>query len=259
MSGATPLRWFGLAAALSTACVGSVRSAEPSTPDAQAAAPASAPAPAAPEPPAPVVAEARAEATVLRLIPRAAWGAKPAKTDGLRPHTIAHLTVHHSASFAGDVAGAAKRVRGYQSFHQSKGFPDIAYHYIIDRGGNIFEGRDVGVAGSTFTAYDPAGHFLALLDGNYEEQAPTSQQLDALAALLAWGSQHFRVSTATIGMHKDYASTACPGKNVEPYVRDGRLRAAVDAVLAKGAVSLVPFTEEEGRRAIAAAAETPKP
>jgi hypothetical protein len=202
-----------------------------------AAAPMS-PTPAA-EPPAP------AAVTRLEVIPRSAWGAKPVR-GALVPHTLARLTVHHSAQRAPDVNGAPARIRGFQAFHQSKGFPDIAYHYVIDRAGNVYEGRDEATVGSTFTNYDPAGHFLALLDGNFEVQEPTAEQMEALARLLAWASVRHGLPTSTISGHRDHAATACPGKAVYATLQDGSLKRRVDALVAAGPVELVQLGEAEG-------------
>jgi hypothetical protein len=189
--------------------------------------------------------------TVVDVIPRAAWGAKPVK-GAFKLHTVRILTVHHSAQFAPDVAGAPARIRGYQAYHQSRGFPDLAYHFVVDRAGNVYQGRDPGTVGSTFTKYDPTGHFLALLDGNFEAQPPSSEQMTALATLLAWASQAYSVAPETIGAHRDYAATACPGRTVVRLLQDGSLRAQVRSVLAGGPVALRMLDDAQGAERVRA-------
>jgi hypothetical protein len=189
--------------------------------------------------------------TVVEVIPRAAWGAKPVR-GALRPHAVRILTVHHSAQFAPDVSSAPARIRGYQAYHQSRGFPDLAYHFVVDRAGNVYQGRDPGTVGSTFTKYDPAGHFLALLDGNFEAQTPSSEQMTALATLLAWASQAYSVAPETIGAHRDYAATACPGRAVVRLLQDGSLRAQVRNVLAGGPVALRVLDDAQGAQRVRA-------
>lgn len=174
-----------------------------------------------------------------------------------KPHTLARLTVHHSAQLAPDIKGAPGRIRGFQAYHQSKGFPDIAYHYVVDRGGNVYEGRDEGTVGSTFTNYDPTGHFLALLDGNFEAQQPTKEQLDGLAKLLAWASQRHGLPVDTLSGHRDHAATACPGKYVYASVKDGSIRRAVQDVLARGPVELVRLSDAEGAERVRAIVGAP--
>jgi hypothetical protein len=211
-------------------------------PAAGGAAPVAAP-PAAPAPPPEVVQPAAAQ--TIDLIPRSAWGAKP-PTGPLPTHTLRRLTVHHSAQRAPDVAGAPGRIRGFQAYHQSKGFPDIAYHFVIDRAGNVYEGRDPLAPGSTFTNYDPAGHFLALLDGNYEEQQPTEAQRAALVRLLAWASQTYGIDPATLSGHRDHAATACPGRHAQALIEGGALGAALTAALAAGPVQLRRLDDAAG-------------
>lgn len=210
-------------------------------PAAGGAAPGAAPPPATPPP----EMDAPVAAQTIDLIPRSAWGAKP-PSGPIPTHTLRRLTVHHSAQRAPDVAGAPGRIRAFQAYHQSKGFPDIAYHFIIDRAGNIYEGRDPLAPGSTFTNYDPAGHFLALLDGNYEDQQPTAAQQAALVRLLAWASQTYGIDPATLSGHRDHASTACPGRHAQALIESGALGAALADQLAAGPVQLRRLDAAEG-------------
>ncbi|MDQ3954599.1 MAG: N-acetylmuramoyl-L-alanine amidase, partial [Actinomycetota bacterium] len=66
---------------------------------------------------------------------REAWGARKPK-GGFRRHTIRRLTVHHSGAVLRDNSDAPSRFRSYQAGHQAEGWPDIAYHMLIDRHGN---------------------------------------------------------------------------------------------------------------------------
>ncbi len=109
----------------------------------------------------------------------------------------------------------------------SHGWPDLAYHFMIDRNGNVYEGRPTDAIGDTFTGYDPTGHLLACFEGNFDRQNPSKAQLAGMSRLVAWAMQTFSVPAAMIGGHRDWASTTCPGKNM--YWRLGGLvRAAVD-------------------------------
>ena len=85
--------------------------------------------------------------------------------------------------------------------------------------------------GETNTAYDPGGHFLISVIGNYERQEPTDAQIDAIADLMAWAIAEFDLSTERIGGHYNYASTGCPGKHLRRYLEDGTLRRMVEARL----------------------------
>jgi hypothetical protein len=78
---------------------------------------------------------------------------------------------------------APARLRDHQAYHQGQGWADLAYHFAIDRDGNVYEARPYSAPGDTFTNYDPAGHFLPVLEGDYREQEPTDRQLESWVLL----------------------------------------------------------------------------
>jgi hypothetical protein len=92
------------------------------------------------------------------ILPRPAWGARPPRPGG-KPHTITRMTVHHSAVALPDNRGIVARLQQHQRYHMDDhGWIDIAYHYAVDRNGNIFALRDTAIAGDTATDYDTTGH-----------------------------------------------------------------------------------------------------
>lgn len=141
---------------------------------------------------------------------RDAWGAAPAGPDAKR-HVPTRITVHHTASLLKDNREAPERWRGYQRYHQSQGWSDIAYHVGVDRGGNLYELRAADIPGDTFTDYDPAGHHLIVADGNFQDQQPTPEQVEAICQAAAAAAVTYSINPATIGGHRDHASTSCPG------------------------------------------------
>lgn len=184
----------------------------------------------------------------VEVIAREGWGAKKPKVDRLRPHAIERLTVHHSATPLKKNRDAPSHWRLFQKIHRRKR-PDIAYHLLIDRKGNVYEGRPVLASGESTSrkhGYDATGHLLVLCDGNFEVQRPTRKQLIALVDVLAWASVRFGVDPSTISGHRDHAPTACPGRRLYSVVRDGSLERAVRQRIAAGGVDLVLV---EGRRA----------
>src|SRR4029079_16266315 len=73
-------------------------------------------------------------------ISRSSWGARPS-SGGFTRHQIIHITLHHSAVVLRDNRQAPAQLREFQADHQSRGWPDIAYHLLIDRHGNVYQGR----------------------------------------------------------------------------------------------------------------------
>ena len=109
--------------------------------------------------------------SVLEVIPKESCGQATTK-EKCRPHEIRFISIHHSATLVTDNRKVPRNLQNYQRYHQKQGWMDIAYHFAIDRNGNVYQGRDIDCAGDTFTKYDPTGHLLIMLDGNFEKQKP---------------------------------------------------------------------------------------
>lgn len=192
-----------------------------------------------------------AAAMPLAVLCRAAWGAAP-PSGPYASHRLRLLTVHHTAVPHHDAREGPARVRLHQRHHLEAGFVDLAYHFVIDRDGHVYEGRPVDAPGETFTAYDPDGHFLPCLEGEFGSQEPSEAQVDALVELLAWAAATHGVPPTTIRGHRDYAPTSCPGTALQRLVDDGSLQRRVTARLAGGGVQLQPVCGDEGRDRVAA-------
>lgn len=174
------------------------------------------------------------------MIGRDGWEAAD-PGEGMVAHIIERLTVHHTGVELGDNRLAPSRLRAHQQFHQNdRGWPDLAYHFAIDRGGNIYEGRSLDFRGDTATSYDTTGHLLIVLEGNFDVEELPEPQLGSLTDLLAWSSIHYAVGTNTIRSHRDYAEgeTSCPGAKVYALLASGELVEAVNASLLEGAIEL---------------------
>ncbi len=150
------------------------------------------------------------------------------------PHRITHVTLHHT----GDREplrpqdDPVRKLRGLQSWGAAeRNWWDVPYHYLLDLDGRIYEGRDWRYMGETNTTYDPGGHFLISVIGNYERQEPTPAQLGAIADLMAWALNEFDLPLERIGGHYNYATTGCPGTHLRKYLENGTFRQMVAARL----------------------------
>jgi len=162
------------------------------------------------------------------------------------------MTLHHTAVVLGDNRYAPARLRQHQRFHQDeRGWIDIAYHVGVDRDGNIYELRTPELAGDTATDYDPAGHFLVLCEGDFDQEAVTDAQLGGAAMAFAWAAQTFHIAPGTLAGHRDFASTSCPGKNLYDRITDGDLALRVDSLLAGGPVDLQKICGPEAAERVA--------
>jgi hypothetical protein len=171
-------------------------------------------------------------ATISSLPPHVA-ASDSAGGAGMRlriPHRITHVTLHHTgdAQPLRPAEDPAAKLRGLQTWGaRDRNWWDVPYHYLLDLKGNIYEGRDWHFMGETNTAYDPGGHFLISIIGNYELQEPTPEQIKSIVDMMAWAIAEFDVPLDRIGGHYDYASTGCPGKHLRKYLEDGSLRRMV--------------------------------
>lgn len=179
----------------------------------------------------------RAKPSVV-VEPRQAWNAVPADFTKMTLHTVERLTIHHAGTQTGTTGPA--QIKGWQNFHiTGRGWGDIAYHLIIGIDGTVYEGRDRDYEGDTGTTYDTTGHFLVVVEGNFEDDQPTSAQLDSLSDVLAWAAEEYDVSPDTITGHRDHANTLCPGASLYPLIVSGQIRDDVQAHIDDGGVDLI--------------------
>ena len=176
-------------------------------------------------------------ATVASLPPQVANAITAGGADmRLRiPHRITHVTLHHTGDSRPLLPGEdpVQRLRGLQSWGASdRNWWDVPYHFLMDLDGRIYEGRDYHYMGETNTTYDPGGHFLISIIGNYGLQEPTQAQVEAIADMMAWALREFDLPLDRIGGHYNYASTTCPGAHLRKYLEDGTLRRMVAVRLA---------------------------
>jgi hypothetical protein len=208
------------------------------------------------------------------IIPRAAWGADsvpPREAPAYGEVQIAF--VHHTVT-ANDYGpeDSAAIVLGIARFHRnSNGWNDIGYNFLVDKYGQVFEGRaggiDQAVVGAQAQGYNSVSTGIACL-GDFTSIAQTPEGMDALARLIAWkatvhaiptegqitvvsaGGDTNRYPTGTpvtferISGHRDGNNTACPGDVL--YTQLAQLRSAV-AQFAGPAVGLSLYAPREIR------------
>lgn len=169
------------------------------------------------------------------IVPVAAWGGTPADPAQAHRQTITNITLHHQGEPFRPGTDPRQYLRKLQTWSRNtKHWLDIPYHYIIDLDGNIYEGRKIDYAGDTNTEYDPTGHALIEVVGNFEEVEPNQQQLDAVVRLMAMLAHKYAVPLDHIASHRDFSTqTVCPGANLYRYVQDGYFRHKVALRLAQ--------------------------
>ena len=122
------------------------------------------------------------------------------------------IVVHHSAF---SHTGPAE----IQGLHiDRRGFADVAYHYMIDSDGIIFEGREINIRGAHVQGFNTGSVGIVLL-GNFNDDDPNEAQLTSLQALVDY--LRYTYDIRYLAGHKDYPDqspdgTECPGANLYP-------------------------------------------
>lgn len=132
---------------------------------------------------------------------------------------VTSLIVHHTGGNSGDDLSAEQ----IHHMHLNQGWAGIGYHYVIRKDGNIERGRPRTVQG----AHCPGSNQTSLgihVGGNFEEEAPTAEQIDSLVALLAdlCDIYGLDVTEGSIVGHRDMLATACPGEQLYSQLTDIR-------------------------------------
>jgi hypothetical protein len=160
------------------------------------------------------------------------WGGQPLDASlraRARTHVPTRLTLHHAGVPFGPERDPVAHLRQLQRWsREMRGWADIPYHYVIDRAGVVYEAREIGLAGDTNTQYDPAGHALVMVLGNFEETQPTPAQRAAVVRTFATLARRHQIDVNTLAGHRDLASdTVCPGRHLAAWLESGELKTEI--------------------------------
>lgn len=183
----------------------------------------------------PCIPQAYAQVSKPDIISVKEWGGKE-PTGSIKEHEIEYITIHHAGVEMPEDADPVQKLIGLQNFSQNdKNWIDIPYHFSIDLDGKIYENRPLKYPGDTNTEYDPTGHALIQVLGNYEVQKVNEKQLESLAHLTAWLAEQYDIPTDKIATHKDYSDqTVCPGADLYKYFQDGSMIERINRYLEEG-------------------------
>jgi uncharacterized protein with LGFP repeats len=181
-----------------------------------------------------------------KIITRKQWGVDPSLGDQCWApkygRTIKMVFVHHTVDGNNYTeAQSAGIVRGIYAYHtQSRAWCDIGYNFLVDRYGNVFQGRRGGirkpVRGAHAGDYNVGTAGISLI-GNFQHATPPRVMKRALVRVIAWrlgtsyrparGWTHVYDSKfRRISGHRDAMATACPGQVVYNWLPTLRARVA---------------------------------
>ncbi|MEV5835683.1 N-acetylmuramoyl-L-alanine amidase [Nocardia sp. NPDC052112] len=203
------------------------------------------------------------------VITRSQWGAdesirceEPTYDDQL-----GGLTVHHTAGRNDYTpAESAGIVRAIYTYHaKTLGWCDIGYNALVDKYGQIFEGRfgglDRPVQGAHAGGFNENTSGVALM-GNYESEEPSDEAINAIGRFIGWRSkiagldpkgyttmysegteftpyaQGEAVQLPIVFAHRDVGNTSCPGDSA--YADMDRIRDIAAGISASSGTSTRP-------------------
>ena len=205
------------------------------------------------------------------IITRAGWGANESIVRAAPYYADAvHLAiVHHTAGTNNYTkAQSAAIVRGIELYHvKSNGWNDIGYNFLVDKYGQIFEGRAGGITrpviGAQAEGFNTGSVGVAVI-GDYSSTAITPAARAALVSLLAWrldldhvdplssvvrvttGNPRYKPGTAVtlkaISGHRDVYPTSCPGASLYaqlPSIRTGVAQAGLPKLYAPAVIGAI--------------------
>lgn len=159
----------------------------------------------------------------VAFVSRARWGARPA-VGPMRTHVPRRITIHHTATAQAPARAAGEKLRALQQFSQRNdslangrakpAWPDVPYHFYVAADGVVAEGREWRYVGDSNTPYDPSGHLLVVVEGNFETETLSDAQRRSLEALVPTLALRFGITPERLGAHRDFAETRCPGANL---------------------------------------------
>ena len=190
------------------------------------------------------------------MIMRAEWGADSVPPREPPQYSAVHMAlVHHTVNANNygpeDSAGI---VLGIARYHRdSNGWNDIGYNFLVDKYGQIFEGRaggiDQAVVGAQAQGWNSSSTGIACI-GDFSSVTNTPEGMNALAQLIGWklsvhavpaqgsvtltsigGAENkypagTQVTFQRIGGHRDGCNTACPGNGLYGQIPALRVAAA---------------------------------
>jgi hypothetical protein len=169
---------------------------------------------------------------------RASWGARAAKNSPSVAPALKLAVVHHTASSNSYTSGQVPGIlRSIQAYHMDgNDWSDIAYNFLVDRFGGIWEGRGGGttraVVGAHAKGFNTGSVGVSVI-GNFVGANAPSAAIEAVSRVVGYRLQvdyvdpQARVNFTSLGSttipagqtvniptvigHRDVGATSCPG------------------------------------------------
>jgi hypothetical protein len=159
--------------------------------------------------------------STMGLIRRSEWDdTRPVFRRLALASLYSRLTIHHSGTEpirATSRTAVVREIAHIVRAHREKRFGDIAYHFVVDYAGRVWEGRSLAYEGAHVLSANH-GNIGILALGNFERQYPSPAQLAGMRNLVDILRTTCKIRRSKIFGHRDLSPSACPGQRLYPYV-----------------------------------------
>ena len=173
---------------------------------------------------------------MVNIASRKSWGAKYSDGDiSLGDGLAEEVAIHHTTTHVDGGAGATlaqerAHMRELEAIGHSRfatpAAPNfgISYNVLVFPSGRAYQGVSFNRRGAHTGGHNSTVRSICYV-GNFENDKPTDKALATGRAIIAEGRGRWWEKGAPVKGHRDYAATACPGRNLYSeldYLADGK-------------------------------------
>lgn len=151
------------------------------------------------------------------VVSRSGWEATPPKSPFTKRRSTQGIVLHHSGVKSAQPGPG--QVKAFERYHmRTRGWRGIAYNWLVDADGVIYEGRGHGVVGGATRGWNSSTESICYTgwgSGVIPERA-----LESIHWLVS-DIQSRHGNRLWVKAHRDFASTSCPGTTLYQWMQGG--------------------------------------
>ena len=155
----------------------------------------------------------------MLYLSRTQWGAQPPKGGAftqLNRRRVTGVVFHHSG--VERPPHGVNAVKAYERHHLSKGWDGIAYNWLVDETGTIFEGRGWDARGGATKGWNAKS--ISICYTGYGYRQPNGSVLKSFQTLVDEAEARFK-KPLWVTTHRRKGQTTCPGDWLGDWVEGG--------------------------------------
>jgi len=155
----------------------------------------------------------------MLYLSRTQWGAQPPKGGAftrLNRRRVTGVVFHHSG--VERPPHGVNAVKAYERHHLSKGWDGIAYNWLVDETGTIFEGRGWDARGGATKGWNAKS--ISICYTGYGYRQPNGSVLNSFQTLVDEAEARFK-KPLWVTTHRRKSQTTCPGDWLGDWVEGG--------------------------------------